>query len=1380
METRKGRASLYLALMLLVFSLCAAVLVGSSAAAHSDGSAATLTASSVEQQSAYASLVRPIIQPREAIEDDGDSYRPPARPPNPRERIEDDGTKDMAVTITISPQNTPQVFVGEKFEFIASIRTSVPVSSAPRAIWAVTGGIGTIDSRGVFTATNSGTGAITATYNGTTEALPLTVNSATMSVNPGSATIYVGDSVHFQESIRTDLPVATAPSATWSVDGGDVKNMRAELAAARAPISRGKATVGTIDSSGVFTATAPGTGTVRAVYENAETTAAVTVLAAPQASRIDIVPSSLTIQSGQTEWFTATVYDENNSVMNVVPTWSVTGGIGTIDEYGMFAGTVAGNGTVVVAYDNVSSSASVEVIPGWVASIGVVPDNAALTVGEGIGFAIIGYDSYNNTASLAGARTTWAVDGGMGTVSPSSGSSTVFTATNAGNGTVCARTIVLARHWALKAPGLILRDCADVLVYSNATMAYVDIVPASADLNTGDTVAFEVFAYDANNSLVSLGGTTQDWSVANATVGTLSSTSGSEVDFTGIWPGDTQVCVDVEDALGTIYSDCSDARVRDACPVRSVTLSPATATFVINQGYQFSYALLDANGQPVTSVTPAWSVTGGIGTVNETGSFIASNVSASGTVSLSACNASADSDVAVIDIGSISVVPQNLTIMAGGTQDFGATIYDGNGNSVQIPDGTRFWWGYTTGLGTVNPVNNSLNTTFTASTTPVNGLLCGILGVLLGQDPSIPGPQPAGRIYSNCSNVSVVSAARIEIVPTTLTIQSGQSEWFTATVYNESNSVMNVTPAWSVTGGIGVIGADGMFNATIAGNGTVVATYGNMSGSAGVEVIPGWLARIDVVPDNAVMLTGSQIGFAIVGYDSYNNTANLSGSRTTWAVDGGMGNVSPSFGSSTTFTATNEGNGTVCARTITFARRWALMAPGLILRDCANVSVYDQWPIARVEIAPTNANLVLNQQQAFTATAYDIYNQPVAVPFTWSTDGGIGTITVGNVSSNADFLATNNGTGNVTADYDGLNATASITVDAYGAPGSIEVLPPHLGITVADSRQFEAEVSDAYGNIVPNQPIAWSVAGTIGTISPTGYFTAGNQTGSGWVIATLGALSDNATVTVSSGGSGGGGGGGGGGTGGGTTYCAKDSWYCDADVSCCSGLACIRGVCVQEESVPECLAVGSQCGGAAGTNCCDGTCVGGSCKLPANESDEFVTVVAPEYGVAGTPVSVLVLDGGRHAISVDVEVITPSNRRITISTSGDNGASYVPEDAGKYGYEVKGRRMTKAVYTYVSDKPCIENGNACTSNSDCCTGRCDAGKCAAKVTELKEAEKAAEGTDIGLMLASFFGNLSGLPAIALIAVGVLLVAGGIIIAVNSMPLGEKKEGEEKK
>jgi hypothetical protein len=81
---------------------------------------------------------------------------------------------------------------------------------------------------------------------------------------------------------------------------------------------------------------------------------------------------------------------------------------------------------------------------------------------------------------------------------------------------------------------------------------------------------------------------------------------------------------------------------------------------------------------------------------------------------------------------------------------------------------------------------------------------------------------------------------------------------------------------------------------------------------------------------------------------------------------------------------------------------------------------------------------------------------------------------------------------------------------------SIDVTPPTATVYVGDTEAFTATGYDTLGNPIPINP-DWSVTGGIGTVSPpTGAsttFTASAK-GIGTVVATVGALSDYADVTV--------------------------------------------------------------------------------------------------------------------------------------------------------------------------------------------------------------------------------------------------------------------------
>lgn len=77
---------------------------------------------------------------------------------------------------------------------------------------------------------------------------------------------------------------------------------------------------------------------------------------------LTITPSSSTVGLNQSQSFAASGTDAYGIAVLVSPTWSVTGGVGTISSNGFFtAGASAGSGGVVGSYDGVSASAAITV-----------------------------------------------------------------------------------------------------------------------------------------------------------------------------------------------------------------------------------------------------------------------------------------------------------------------------------------------------------------------------------------------------------------------------------------------------------------------------------------------------------------------------------------------------------------------------------------------------------------------------------------------------------------------------------------------------------------------------------------------------------------------------------------------------------------------------------------------------------------------------------------------------------------------------------------------------------------------------------------------------------------------------------------------------------
>lgn len=82
---------------------------------------------------------------------------------------------------------------------------------------------------------------------------------------------------------------------------------------------------------------------------------------------LSVSPTSVTVGINQTELFRATAKNSLGNIVSINPSWSVSGGIGSISSTGLFtAGAISGEGTVVARYGSLSATAQVTITNlGW-------------------------------------------------------------------------------------------------------------------------------------------------------------------------------------------------------------------------------------------------------------------------------------------------------------------------------------------------------------------------------------------------------------------------------------------------------------------------------------------------------------------------------------------------------------------------------------------------------------------------------------------------------------------------------------------------------------------------------------------------------------------------------------------------------------------------------------------------------------------------------------------------------------------------------------------------------------------------------------------------------------------------------------------------------
>lgn len=163
--------------------------------------------------------------------------------------------------------------------------------------------------------------------------LPISVSLAPMNAN-----VTVGGTIQFTPTVQN-----STQGVAWTV----------------AP-----AALGSISASGLFTATTAGQGTVTATStEDTSVSASATVTVSESQGgggiSISLTPSAVTLNAGARQRFVAQVANSDQGV-----TWSVTGSIGTINQYGVLrASATAGTGTVVAtSVADPTQSASAQVI----------------------------------------------------------------------------------------------------------------------------------------------------------------------------------------------------------------------------------------------------------------------------------------------------------------------------------------------------------------------------------------------------------------------------------------------------------------------------------------------------------------------------------------------------------------------------------------------------------------------------------------------------------------------------------------------------------------------------------------------------------------------------------------------------------------------------------------------------------------------------------------------------------------------------------------------------------------------------------------------------------------------------------------------------------
>jgi len=455
------------------------------------------------------------------------------------------------------------------------------------AAWSCTNeSVGTIDSAGLFTALSPGTVTVMASASGIVGTAAVTVLPTgpvltSITLSPIEVMLTIGESEQFTALCRDQYgePMDEIP-VTWSVDNESV---------------------GTIDATGLFTATGAGTTGVTAAAGEITGSANVTVVPAGPAP-IDVIivsPAAVTLDIGCIQQFTATCYDADGTLIpGAAVVWTVTdGAVGRIDDDGLFTAIGEGTTTVAATLDGVTGTATVTVRspPSVLARIEVCPPCTTLDVGETYRFAATGYDRFGNV--IPDLAFTWSCsDPCIGSIDDCG----LFTALAEGTATITASA------------GCIQGTACVTVRCPAPTLTCIEISPADATLTVGSVQQFVATAYDQCGNRMDCVKFT--WSCSDPCVGSIDDCGL----FTALAPGTATITA----SAGCIQGIACVAV--EAPPITCIEISPADATLTVGSVQQFTATAYDQCGNRVDCVKFTWSCSDPcVGSIDDCGLFTA-------------------------------------------------------------------------------------------------------------------------------------------------------------------------------------------------------------------------------------------------------------------------------------------------------------------------------------------------------------------------------------------------------------------------------------------------------------------------------------------------------------------------------------------------------------------------------------------------------------------------------------------------------------------------------------------------------------------------------------------------------------------------------------
>lgn len=238
-------------------------------------------------------------------------------------------------------------------------------------------------------------------------------------IEAGPYRIFEGGSA----SVPTEPPrvnaVVVTPAA-FSLEPPNTRQLAAQALDSQGAVIPGAAfswssdntAVATVNSAGLVTAVAVGTATITARSGGVDGTSMVTVEVIPDPpdlARIDVTPSSATIEDGQTQQFNADGFDSAGGAVAITPAWASTDtNVATVDASGLATAVAPGQCMITATDTGVQGAATLNVTTvaaPEVTTIVVTPTQVSIEETETVQLTAQAFDQFGD--EVMGVQFLW-------------------------------------------------------------------------------------------------------------------------------------------------------------------------------------------------------------------------------------------------------------------------------------------------------------------------------------------------------------------------------------------------------------------------------------------------------------------------------------------------------------------------------------------------------------------------------------------------------------------------------------------------------------------------------------------------------------------------------------------------------------------------------------------------------------------------------------------------------------------------------------------------------------------------------------------------------------------------------------------------------------